>query len=399
MLSFITILVTLGVIVLLLNRKVKMPYAMLAGSTVLFLLSGPELPKLAAAMKGTVTGHSTWEIMIALYFVMCLEFQLRTSGIIDGLMTAARNLLRSDRVLLAMMPAFLGFLPSLGGAIFSAPLVENASKSYQLLPETKTAINYWFRHVLEYTSPIFSGILLASQISGIALGSLITNMAWLSALAIVLGWLFLIMPIKAGENPTPPVATDSGSSNRFLLLAVGPILLNIAFIVFGHWPASLSMMVVVGIMIFVIRQKPPQITSMLRHALDGKLLWGVASIMFFQHVLRQSGIVSEVALILKDMAIPPTVVIGVIAFTGGLLTGTSQGFVAITFPFIDAFSHADLTLAMIAFALGTAGQMLSPAHLCLLVTLDYFKADFGKSLRPVLAMNIIMIVAAYAMSM
>ena len=397
--AFIIILVTLGIIVLLLNRKVKMPYAMLAGSTVLFLLSGPELPKLAAAVQGTVTGHSTWEIMIALYFVMCLEYQLRTGGIIDGLMTAARNLLRSDRVLLAMMPAFLGFLPSLGGAIFSAPLVENASKSYQLLPETKTAINYWFRHVLEYTSPIFSGILLASQISGIALGPLITNMAWLSVLAITLGWLFLIMPIRGGDNTAPPVTTDSRSSNRFLLLAAGPIFLNIAFIVLGHWPASLSMMVVVGIMTFVIRQKPPQITSMLRHALDGKLLWGIASIMFFQHILRQSGLVSEAALILKDMAIPPTVVIGVIAFTGGLLTGTSQGFVAIAFPFIDAFSHADLTLAMIAFALGTAGQMLSPAHLCLLVTLDYFKADFFKSLRPVLAMNIIMIVAAYAMSM
>jgi uncharacterized protein len=49
------------------------------------------------------------------------------------------------------MPAFLGFLPSLGGAIFSAPLVEAAGKPYDLSPERKTAINYWFRHVWEYT--------------------------------------------------------------------------------------------------------------------------------------------------------------------------------------------------------------------------------------------------------
>ena len=58
-----------------------------------------------------------------------------------------------------------------------------------------------------------------------------------------------------------------------------------------------------------------------------------------------------------------------------------------------------MTLAMIAFALGIAGQMLSPAHLCLLVTLDYFKADFLKSLRPVLFMNVVIIVVAYAIAM
>ncbi|MCO5388410.1 MAG: DUF401 family protein [Desulfosporosinus sp.] len=31
-----------------------------------------------------------------------------------------------------------------------------------------------------------------------------------------------------------------------------------------------------------------------------------------------------------------------------------------------------------------AGLMLSPAHLCLIVTGEYFKADIFKSLRPVL---------------
>lgn len=400
MLAIVKILITLAVIVVLLNRKVKMGYAMLAGAAILFVSSEPDWHKLSTAFVNTATGYSTWEIIIALFFVMCLEYQLRTSGIIDGFMASARNVFKSDRVLLFMMPAFLGFLPSLGGAIFSAPLVENASKSYLLTAEEKTTINYWFRHVWEYTNPIFSGMLLASQISGIALGALITNMAWLTALSLVMGWFVLIAPIaRKAEDVSAPIFAVNGINYHYIILASSPILANILLVVGFHLPASVSMGIVVAVMAMVVKQKMPQLQAMALHALDGKLLWGIAGIIFFQHVLNESGLVGQVAALLSEHAIPATVVIGVIAFVGGLLTGTSQGFVAIAFPFIASLAPGDLTLAMIAFALGIAGQMLSPAHLCLLVTLDYFKADFLKSLRPVLFMNVVIIAVAYAIVM
>ena len=400
MLAIVKILITLAVIVILLNRKVKMGYAMLAGAAILFVSADPDLQKLSHAVINTATGYSTWEIIIALFFVMCLEYQLRTSGIIDGFMASARNVFKSDHVLLFVMPAFLGFLPSLGGAIFSAPLVENASKPYLLTAEEKTTINYWFRHVWEYTNPIFSGMLLASQISGITLGALITNMAWLTALSLVMGWFVLIAPIaRKAEDVSAPVSAVNGGNYQYIILASSPILANILLVVGFHLPASLSMGIVVAVMAMVVKQKMPQLQAMAIHALDGKLLGGIAGIIFFQHVLNESGLVGQVAALLGAHAIPATVVIGVIAFTGGLLTGTSQGFVAIAFPFIASLAPGDMTLAMIAFALGIAGQMLSPAHLCLLVTLDYFKADFLKSLRPVLFMNIIIIAVAYAIAM
>jgi hypothetical protein len=51
---------------------------------------------------------------------------------------------------------------------------------------------------------------------------------------------------------------------------------------------------------------------------------------------------------------------------------------------------------MVCFLMGMAGQMLSPAHLCLLVTLEYFQADFIRSLRPILALEAVMVAATYA---
>jgi hypothetical protein len=40
---------------------------------------------------------------------------------------------------------------------------------------------------------------------------------------------------------------------------------------------------------------------------------------------------------------------------------------------------------------GIAGQMITPTHVCLTVTLDYFKADFFKTLRPVVVMEILLL--------
>lgn len=396
MYAVLKIMATLAIVVFLLNRKVKMGNAMLAGSGALLLLSGFKLNYLQNAVWETVANPSTWEIILALYFVMCLEYQLRCGGIIDGLMVAARKVMRSDRILLALMPAFLGFLPSLGGAIFSAPLVENAGKAYELTGETKTAINYWFRHVWEFTNPILASMLLASQLAGIPLNTLISSMVWVTVFATVIGWLFFLTPLQGGSQAerldSDADATDSGY--RYMALAAGPILANFFLVVVMKLSASLSMALVVIAMAFILRQNVSESKAMLRHAFDRKLLWGIVGILFFQNILRQTGAIEEIAALLNNLAVSDAIIIGVIAFIAGILTGSSQGFIALTFPFVAVLAPGNVELATLAFVLGVAGQMLSPAHLCLLVTLDYFKADFLKTLRPIAFLEIIMVGAA-----
>ncbi len=396
MLVVIQVLVILAVIVFLLNRKVPMGLAMLAGSAVLFFWTGPTAAKLADAAGATATAASTWEIILALYFVMCLEFQLRTGGIIDGLMATARRLFRSERLLLVIMPSFLGFLPSLGGAIFSAPLVESAGKAYGLSADAKTTVNYWFRHVWEFSNPIFTGMLLASQLSGFSLSELVVSMSWITVFSLALGWVFLIAPLRPLEGAPPPTESQGGdpSARRAITLALGPILANFVLVVFFKMSAALSMALVVAVMAFLLRQDAAAILATLRRALDARMLGGILSILFFQNILRLSGLVTDITALLNSIAIPAGAIVGVIAFIGGLLTGGSQGFVAITFPFIALLSPGDISLVMIAFVAGEAGHMLSPAHMCLLVTLDYFDADFLRSLRPVLLLETILVTFA-----
>lgn len=388
MIAIIKILLTLALVVIMLQRKYKLGTAILCGSGLLFAMSSPNWATLEYAGRGLLFTSSTWEILFALYFVMCLEYQLRTSGIIDGLMEASRILLKSDKVLLALMPAFLGFLPSLGGAIFSAPLVEAAGKPYNLTPERKTEINYWFRHVWECTNPILPALLLGSGIAQVSIKDLVFNMLWVSVVCLLLGWFFYIAPLQsqvASSDRTDKQPQPVGY--RYVILAAGPIVANFVLVVGLGLGAALSMFLVVAAMILVLTFSWQEIKAMLQHAFDKKLFWGIINVLFFQYILTRTGVMNEVAAVLQSSDIPISAVVALVGFLAGILTGTSQGAVAISFPLVAAVSLGNADMAALAYVASFVGQMLSPAHLCLLVTLDYFKADFIKSLRSIMVVS------------
>ncbi len=64
---------------------------------------------------------------------------------------------------------------------------------------------------------------------------------------------------------------------------------------------------------------------------------------------------------------------------------------AIVMPIIAAMAPGDLNLAGIAMVFGVAGQLLTPTHMCLIVTLDYFKADYFKSLKTLTVMSALLL--------
>ena len=106
-------------------------------------------------------------------------------------------------------------------------------------------------------------------------------------------------------------------------------------------------------------------------------------IMVFKGMLEASGAIEALPVFFKQSGLPIGVVLFALPFIVGLLTGLTVGFVGATFPIITAMlgGHPDLGSITFAFASGFAGVMLSPTHLCLLLTIQYFKADMAGTYR------------------
>lgn len=406
MLIIYKMLGVLAFLIFLLRRKTQFGSAMLAATLLLFILTIPETSILFQAASNTVVKPGTWFMMLTLYFVMCLEYILRTSGILKNFTTSARKIFRSDRVLLGFMPAFLGFLPSLGGAIFSAPLVKEAGKRYSLSPERMSAINYWFRHIWEFTNPITPAILLASQITRIPVGSLIANLFIFTIAATVIGIFVLLMgkayiaPALDTKETLPlqdrntEVSTPPSLIYKSILLAAGPIFINIFLVVVFNMNTALALGLVLIAMSLILKLNISQTKNMFVSSFTFSIQWAVINILFFQEMLFVTGTIDQIVVVFESSGIPVIAIISFTAFIIGLLAGSLQGFVAVAFPLILPLAQNNMDVIAMSYVAGVFGAMSSPAHLCFIVTIEYFKADFIKSLLPIILMEIMMVLFA-----
>ncbi len=192
---FIVIALAIAIVLLLLRVKQPIGIAILASGLFIWLCTDPTIKELTDAVKQMFAKPGNYDLVGALYLVVCLEIELRKSGALAGMVQALYRMFASPKFTLAIMPAFLGLLPSIGGARFSAPIVEEASKGVEITAEQKAGINFWFRHIFEFSSPLVPGLILACGIAGIKIGDLILHLGWLTIVAFIVGWIFLSRPL------------------------------------------------------------------------------------------------------------------------------------------------------------------------------------------------------------
>lgn len=390
---FLLLTLILVLTIFLLRRGYPIGPSMLAGGLLMWLLRTPEPSLLLQAFTETFSMKRTYDIIFALYFVMCLEIELRTSGALSGMVQALQKIFASAKVTLAFMPAFLGLLPSLGGARFSAPIVAEASKELDLDNDHKAAINFWFRHIFEFSSPIIPGMIMACSIVGVPFSEFLLHLCWLTFLALAAGWAVLISPIKANSIKAS-AAADAGSTGKAdLLLSLAPVAATFLMVVLLDFSASVSMGLATAAMFAVLRilGRGIELTRIVFDAFDQKMFLNVACILYFIQLLTVTNVLREIVTAFQSSPLPVPVIIACISFIIGVLTGLSQGHVAIVMPIVAAMGTGNLNLAGIAMVFGVAGQMLTPTHMCLVVTIDYFRSDFFRTLKPVFICEVIIL--------
>ena len=381
-------------IVVLLRFKVLIGPAILSGGLLIWLFESRSFEKLWVAFTETLTMQRTWDLLLCLYFVMCLEVELRKSGSLHGMVVTLRNIFSSNKVTLAFMPAFLGLLPSLGGARFSAPIVQEASEGIAVDDEQKSALNLWFRHIFEFSNPLMPGVILACGIANVSIGDLIDQVGWVTILCFVLGWIFLIVPLKITD---PEKATNTQHDRaidwKSLILAFGPIVTSFLLIVAFDVQAALAMglVVVAFIPLYFWFKRPISVKSVFTESLDKKLFFNVVCILYFIQLLTVIGTLDEIVNVFNNSALPQAVIIACLSFIFGVMTGMGQGYIAIVMPIVALMAPGNIVLVGIAMVYGMAGQMVTPTHLCILVTVEYFKSRLWKTIGKCGVLSLLMI--------
>ena len=101
--------------------------------------------------------------------------------------------------------------------------------------------------------------------------------------------------------------------------------------------------------------------------------------------------------IFSSSGLPLGIILFTLPFIVGILTGITVAFVGVTFPLIYLMLQENgfsIGLMAFAFAGGYIGVLLSPVHMCLVLTKEYFKAEWTGIYRLIAIPSLIVFIAA-----
>ncbi len=414
--AIIKILCLFSAIVILYKIKIPLWTALIVASLIAGLWFGASFEKTLRYAAGSVVSAETLFLCAAVFLIMAFSTMLEGTGVLKRIVNAFSALFGNSMYSAGALPALIGLLPMPGGAIFSAPMVDAAcDKESGPDPEQKSVINYWFRHLWEYWWPLYPGIILASSLFGITSWKLFLLHLPLTIAAVVSGWFFILRPaFKKEREAACAVETQKTGSLKsalsesasiiaviLVIFGVGPILsaARIGGIPAKYWPVVFGMAAGIIWLSAAAKLDLRRMAGFVftRHQVSMILM--AAGVMMFRDMLMDVDAFTQAKLDLATYHVPAIVVIAALPFISGFVLGLAVGFVGASFPLVisllpAAVMHSEARLAYLtfAYAFAYAGMMISPVHLCLIVTKDYFKADFLGIYRWLLAPTAMIVV-------
>ena len=396
MIELIKLLMVFLLILLLIKKKIPLGLSILLGGLFLGLLFGLSIFQMFKHMGIAIIEWPTIHLLIIVLLILIFGEFLKSLRSLEDLSSGLENLFRSTKFLLILLPATVGLLPMPAGAMMSAPMVEQVGVKRNLSAEVKMVNNYWFRHILEFTWPLYLGVVLSASLLSISLREVILAQIPLSLAMILGGVLFCASKIKTKSDS---ITTDGRFFKNLGLAFKGilPVLLVVGLNLTLRVDIALALGITIVFFGLIRMVKVKRWLEMIRTAVTLEIVILILAVMIFKKLITVSGAIQTIPNSLADYGVSPIFAILTVPFTVGLLTGMTSAFVGISYPVLFSFlspNEVNYGYMMLAYGAGFAGVMLSPVHLCLVVTMNYFKASFSKIYGMLLPASLFLISSA-----
>lgn len=391
--SLFGVVIAIGFVIVLIRLHKNFGLSLLAGAFVLGLfgvLDG-DLSLLEVGMayiEGTCFSfESGWYAeTVLLALLMTLIFMLATCmqrlGAVGRLVKSMRTVFVHGGML-GVVPAVYGLMPVPGGAMFSAPLVDEEGKRFGLKQSEKNFLNVWFRHIWFSIYPISSAMILicSASFSDIDIGLLmaVNVPAFVTALGVGLVYLRFVLR----KHPKPKKNENRQWSGFVFLLP--PLIPIVVYAVLSIWSVSQVPSFIVGVAcsfvaLFVLLKIPfKQFAKSFKESVTWKLAAAIFGIMVFRQMFEATGASSLLADVLTNQSLSPLFIIVGLPILLGVLTGYNLGAMTLSYPLVEPFFASSglgiVGVSSLVFMSSVAGYLISPIHLCNVVSSEYLKTD------------------------
>ena len=361
-------------IIIGLRKKLPVGVTLFSAGIMTILLFQMPLNTVLSGTWGLLKSWRFISLELLVIFISLLGALLSEMNYLTRLTTACIKLPGGRRTAVALLPGLIGLMPMPAGSLLSAPLVDNVINKQDLQPDFKTAVNYWYRHLVELFWPIYAGIFLTEAITGLPIYKVSLMQSPMAVIMFVIGLLFFISKIPK---------SDHSKSNIFkaiteIITAIWPVVL--AIILYGILKLELVYALLISIVLLVVINRPEKkiFIKTLKKARSLKLIFLIFGILFFQMVLELTGAIEAIPEKALAINLPQELIIFSVCFVIGILTGLVAAFVGLGYTILAGFLYQPNIVPeyiFIAYVSGFLGVMLSPSHLCLVLTNEFFESN------------------------
>lgn len=382
--------------VMLLGVRLKwgLALSMLLGSVAMGLLFGVAPGLWCRLALDIFTDRSVLVVWGVIILVLSLTTLMERTGQAERFMEAFSYKITSPILRMVFFPVLIGLLPVPGGAVFSAPMISAVARDLGLPEEDKSLINYWFRHSCEMVWPLFPAVILAASLAGAPTPRLLVETAPMCLVFLGVGWFFLVRPLSVPKLPR----VSGGGDWRVVLREGAPLVValggalvlmfSIALLMPGSTLDAGVLLALAAAVWVCLRQNKLGMADMcrtLRQPQMRSMILFIAAIGVFKNVLSGGGVIENLLVAGTGMT-ALWLTATVVSFMVGALTGLMMASVGSVFPLLIGLAQGvDPANVLQWTALGMfsamAGFMLSPLHICFVLSCEYFRVRMASCWR------------------
>jgi hypothetical protein len=224
----------------------------------------------------------------------------------------------------------------------------------------------------------------------------------LSLLSLLGGYFFLLRKIDNSKAAAPAVDSKRASIKKIVILIMPIIIVITTYLSINVFLPSIAKInnylpMIIGILIaqvYLQFRRPLPFREWIKILFSKKVI----AMAVLAGIIRVYGAFIEARLVdgtllmahvrdeLASWNIPLLLVMVLIPFVSGITTGIAIGFVGASFPIVMTLMGSApspgilLSTTLLAYASGYIGMILSPVHVCLIVTNQHFKTSLISSI-------------------
>ncbi len=390
------VLIAFAAIVLMIRKRYNFGLSLIVGSGIVAIFSlavaRPEtigkavIQALIYNVDTSSFQFQTIELAVLMTLIYMLASLMQDTGAIAKLIDSLRSFFSKGGTI-GLIPAIYGLMPVPGGALFSAPIVDEEGEKFGLKTNQKNYFNIWFRHIWFPVYPISSTILIMADLANINMYHLILANLVAFFSMILIGFVFLrrvskLWKLNKNNNTDEKVIKRDSKGFLYLLPPVVPLVFSVltyaGFI--DLFPAFIIGVIVSIALLYVLSDVGfSQYKLFCKNALTWKLAVVIIGIMLFREIFSVSGANQAIFSLLQLLPIPILIIIILFPFVLGVLTGYLLSGITLSYILVEPWFHVmsmDIVgIVSILFMSGFIGYLISPIHLCNVLSSEYLKTD------------------------